>query len=310
MKSFLLGDAIKFGWSATINNFGLILMVLVVMFGVQIAQSVVQGRTTLRRVSPEDFSGVTVKTDALFDSLMENGYINRDGIIQKKFYNLKSPDDLFVEYDFVDMKPGIAGVFYRSIETFPPAYIPLYIVYLVLWLVVSPIIQLGATKIYLSLVDDKKPEFIDLFSCPYLWFKFVVASMLNLLIIGGAPALLCLSGVFFSLPILIVIGIILLIFPGIMFSIKFGFFSFVLVDKNMGIIESLKKSSQITQGVKWQLLGLYTVSFFIVIAGVLCLIVGLLIAIPLTMIAYVWVYRQLFNQTGVENVEVVPQPIQ
>ena len=312
MKSFSIGDAVKFGWSSTINNFGLILLVLVVTVGLQLVQSFVQGKTAIRRVTPEDFVSVTTKTDTLFDDLIENGYINRDGVIQKKFYDLKSPDDLFVDYDFVEVKPGIIAVFTQAIDRFPPEYIPLYAVYLVLWLIVSPILQLGAIKIYLMLADSKNPVFMDLFSCAHIWLKFMVASILNLCIIGGAPALFILAGVVVKLPVLILIGILLIIFPGIMFSIKFGFFSYVLVDKNAGIIESLKTSSLITQGVKWQLLGLYTVSFFIVIAGVLCLLVGLLVAMPLTMIAYAWVFRQLSNQSGFEHrdVEAAPQPIQ
>jgi hypothetical protein len=316
MKSFSLGDAIKWGWDATIKHFGLILMVLVVTFGVQILQSFVQGRTSIRRVTPEDFVNVTTKTDALYEDLIENGYINRAGIIQKKFYELESPDELFVDYDFVDVKPGISMVFYNKIQSFPPEYIPLLVFYLLLWLLISPILQLGATKIYLALADGKNPSFMELFSCAHLWFKFMNASVLNLLIIGAAPAIFFIAGAALSLPALFVVGIILIIFPGIMFSIKFSFFSYVLVDKNAGIIECLKRSSQVTQGVKWRLLGLYTVSFFIIIAGLLCLVVGLLVAMPLTMIAYMWAYRQLDNQTEtgselpLDNPALAPEPIQ
>jgi uncharacterized membrane protein len=43
-------------------------------------------------------------------------------------------------------------------------------------------------------------------------------------------------------------GFILLIIPGIILSIRLGFFDYLIVDKNSRIVESLKKSWEITKG--------------------------------------------------------------
>jgi len=47
---------------------------------------------------------------------------------------------------------------------------------------------------------------------------------------------------------IVFIGTFLLIIPGIIWSIQFGYYSYLIVDKNMRPIEALETSSNITQG--------------------------------------------------------------
>jgi uncharacterized membrane protein len=76
------------------------------------------------------------------------------------------------------------------------------------------------------------------------------------------------------------------------------FFQYFIVDKDAGIIESLKLSSAATEGVKWQLILMQLVIIAIAIAGFIVLIVGLLVAIPIGMITTAAVYRQLSSQSA------------
>ena len=92
---------------------------------------------------------------------------------------------------------------------------------------------------------------------------------------------------------MVAVGLILLIIPGIYLAIKYQFFSFLIVDKNMGIMESFKKSEEMTQGVKMNLLLFSLALAGINILGALVFLVGLIVTIPTTVMATVYVYRKL-----------------
>jgi len=149
----------------------------------------------------------------------------------------------------------------------------LYIVYIVL----NCVVTMGLIKISLKFCDNEKGTIGDLFSCFPLFSKYLYSSILFILIIIG--------------------GIILLIFPAIIWGIKFGLYPYFIVEKGMGPVEALKASSRATMGAKWDLLGFGFVVGVINTIGVLCLLIGLFATVPLTMVAVALVYRKLLSQT-------------
>ncbi|HEY4522336.1 MAG TPA: DUF975 family protein [Candidatus Paceibacterota bacterium] len=100
--------------------------------------------------------------------------------------------------------------------------------------------------------------------------------------------------------IVVVIGIILLIIPGIILALMLMFTTYVIIDRKRGPIEAMKESRRITHGKKWVLLGLVLAAAGINIIGALLLLIGLLVTIPVTMLAMVHAYRQL--EHGVSEV--------
>ena len=146
--------------------------------------------------------------------------------------------------------------------------------------VLSMIIVMGLIKICLRFCDGEKGEFSDLFSCYPLFFKYLIGSILYGLIV--------------------VVGLILLIIPGIIWAIKFQFFDYLIVDKGLGPIDALEKSSEITRGVKWDLFLFAILLGIINLMGLLCLLVGLFVTIPITMVAMAFVYRELLPETSQE----------
>ncbi|MDR3570940.1 MAG: DUF975 family protein [Candidatus Pacebacteria bacterium] len=92
---------------------------------------------------------------------------------------------------------------------------------------------------------------------------------------------------------IVVCGLVLVIVPGVIWAIMFGFGLLLVVDKGMGPIEALKESKRITYGYKWQLFLLGILSILVVILGFICLIVGVLVAYPVVTIAMVHAYRTL-----------------
>ena len=146
--------------------------------------------------------------------------------------------------------------------------------------VLSAIIGMGLIKICLRFCDGEKGEFSDLFSCYPLFFKYLIGSILYGLIV--------------------VVGLILLIIPGIIWAIKFQFFDYLIVDKGLGPVDALEKSSEITRGVKWDLFAFGILLVIINILGFLCLVVGLFVTIPVTLVAMAFVYRELLPETSQE----------
>lgn len=95
-----------------------------------------------------------------------------------------------------------------------------------------------------------------------------------------------------------IVGSILLIVPGIIFAIMFGFAIYLVVDTNMGPMEAMKESKRITHGHKWELFLLGILSALVVLLGLICLIVGVLAAMPVVSLALVHAYRVLQKQAG------------
>lgn len=150
-----------------------------------------------------------------------------------------------------------------------------FLILLANW-VLSIIFKLGLIHISLLFTDQVKPKYSDLFVPIKQFFPFVFASILYALIIIG--------------------GFILLIVPGIIWSIKYGLYRYLIVDKKMGPIEALKKSGEITKGHKMNLFLFGLLLALLNILGVLALGVGLLVTIPISIVASAYVYRKILGE--------------
>jgi uncharacterized membrane protein len=182
-----------------------------------------------------------------------------------------------------------------------------YVVIFIAFYFFNLLIGLGFVKISLDFARNKKPKFSDLFSNLNLIGKyFVIALLVGIITI--APIIIpgIALGITFIFPASTTLNIVRVIIGAIgvagviatiYLALRFMFVSYILVDKNCGIVESLKLSGQITKGVKWQLILMGLALLGISLLGVLALVVGLFVAIPITMIATAAVYLQLAGQT-------------
>jgi uncharacterized membrane protein YhdT len=78
--------------------------------------------------------------------------------------------------------------------------------------------------------------------------------------------------------LILILGLIALIIPGIFFSVKFVFVIYLILLNNEKIIDSFKKSWQITKGHWWGIFGLFAI--FMIPISILS-IVARIIAIPM-----------------------------
>jgi uncharacterized membrane protein len=152
------------------------------------------------------------------------------------------------------------------------------------WILVI-LIQMGFIRVVLKVLDGGKPAFQDFSSSFTQFLKFLAASIL--------------AG------IAIAIGFILLVIPGIFLAIRLQFYSYLVIDKNMGPVESIRRSWAITRGQTWNLFILWLVLLGIILAGVLLLGVGLILAVPVTMVAAAFVYRKLSDRVAPESEPVL-----
>jgi len=151
------------------------------------------------------------------------------------------------------------------------------VIFYLLFLVLCIVVSMGLIKIALSFCDNEKGRFGDLFSCFPLFFKYLIATILYVLMVYA--------------------GMILLFFPAVIWGVKFSLYPYFIVEKGLGPIEALKASSRTTMGAKWDVLGFSCVACIINMAGLFCLIIGIFATAPTVMVATALVYRKLLAQT-------------
>jgi hypothetical protein len=130
----------------------------------------------------------------------------------------------------------------------------------------------GLTLIALRIAQGKHVEFKNIIPLPELLWRYLLAGVLVGLVVMG--------------------GIILFIIPGIYFALKFSMVRFAVLD-GLEVMESLDKSTKLTEGVKWRLMSFYLALLVINVLGAMAFFVGLLVTIPVTLIAYAHVYQKL-----------------
>jgi uncharacterized membrane protein len=145
-------------------------------------------------------------------------------------------------------------------------------------------LQIGYYKILLKL-EDRTPVVIkEIIQHSSLIWDYFVAFVLY--------GLVCVA------------GLILVILPGLYFAVKYQFVPILVIDKKLSVKEAFKESARITEGIKWHLVGFGLVSILVTILGVCVLIVGLLVAIPVTLLAYVHIYRTLSKKAALPSPEL------
>ncbi len=125
-------------------------------------------------------------------------------------------------------------------------------------LIVNPI-EYGISFAYLKAARNDKPEIRDMFEAFHNYWNAVLANLL----VGA----------------IVVVGFFLLIIPGIIFACKLAFTPYLVVDQRMGVIEAVKESWRMTNGHAWTVFLIGLLAIPISIAGLLCLVVGIIPAI-------------------------------
>jgi uncharacterized membrane protein len=140
-------------------------------------------------------------------------------------------------------------------------------------LAVDFLLAIGVIVIVLKLVDGKRPEFADVFNRIHLILNY------------GAAAILY--------GLMIVVGLVFFIVPGVYLAVRFHFFGYFVVDREAGPIEALKMSSDLTEGVRMELFAFGLLLLMLLFAGLCFFLVGVFVALPVASLAMGYVFRYL-----------------
>ncbi len=86
--------------------------------------------------------------------------------------------------------------------------------------------------------------------------------------------------------------------------LRYHLFTYIIAEKGSGPMEALHQSAVLTRNVKLKLLGVYSVMVALNIVGAMVFLVGLLVTVPLTSIASVYIYRVLQKHSARNDEEV------
>lgn len=93
--------------------------------------------------------------------------------------------------------------------------------------------------------------------------------------------------------IIVIIGLVLLIVPGVIAALSLVFATYLIIDRNMKPIDAMKESVRMTKGHRWELFVLALALLGLNILGALAVMVGLLVSVPVSLFTLAHVYRTL-----------------
>lgn len=144
------------------------------------------------------------------------------------------------------------------------------------YLVVQTVLSMGLIKGYLNLVRGEAITVQTFKDMLPLVVNYILGTLLMALIV--------------------VVGFVLLIIPGMYFSLKYYFVPFLLIDKKMSPMEALKASEKMTDGIKWEMLGLFATTVLLAYLGIFALIVGVFVTAPVAGMSYVYFYEKALKR--------------
>jgi|SRR3989344_1935668 len=163
--------------------------------------------------------------------------------------------------------------------------------------------SIGLLKINVKAVNDEPLVLMDLYSHYQLFLKFLLAQFVaNLasivpvivLAVGvmvfstaNGNVVLTVLGAFLTL---VGLGLLIIVTTRLMFA------QYFVVDREMGPADAVRASWNATRGEVVNLILFGVLLFLVVILGLLALVVGLVVAIPVTTLATAYVYKKLSSE--------------
>lgn len=155
--------------------------------------------------------------------------------------------------------------------------------------VISILVSIGSIAISLKVYDGQPVTYAGLFSRRHLFWRYLGATIVY--------------------TILIMVGFVLLIVPGVIFLVKYQFALYAIVDRGVGITDAFNTSARLTNGVKGKLFVFDLALFAVLLLGVVALGIGLLVAWPVVLMATAYMYRHRDAATGGTPAQVQPEPV-
>lgn len=168
-------------------------------------------------------------------------------------------------------------------DTFHWFILPLALFGLTYGVFVAGPIQYGANWVFLKAVRGERIEVRDIFVVfQRNYWNVVIANIVVGIIVG--------------------LGIIMLIVPGIIFACRLAFVPYLVVDREMDVMDALRVSWDMTRGYGWQIFLMGLLAIPIVLLGILCIFVGVFVSIMWISTAFAVMYHAVENRDGVPEI--------
>src|SRR3989344_1343880 len=161
-------------------------------------------------------------------------------------------------------------------------------------IVFSIIIKIGYNKIFLKIYDGEKPKFVEIFKEYRIFWRYVGVSILRFLPLAIFTVIIFLIFSYAVLPPLAILcTITLLTIFSIIWTVRFSFSLIIIIDTKTSPIAAMRESYAITKDSFWKILLFWIVTALFNLLGLLLFWVGLLVTVPITTFASIYIYREL-----------------
>lgn len=191
--------------------------------------------------------------------------------------------ELLVVGIVVAVLTGPAGMAKWDVQEFEWFFVPLALFGMAYGIFVAGPIKYGANWVFLKAVRGERVEIRDVFSVfQKNYWNAVIANLVVGVIIG--------------------LGIIMLIVPGIIFACRLAFVPYLVVDREMDVMDALRVSWDMTRGYGWQIFFMGFLAFWIAIGGLILFFVGIFISIMWISSAFATMYHSVEQKDGVAEI--------
>ncbi|MEN9561657.1 MAG: hypothetical protein RIQ56_930 [Candidatus Parcubacteria bacterium] len=148
----------------------------------------------------------------------------------------------------------------------------------VLNLVLSSLLNMGIISYALKAHDAPDTVSFEALWNPQQFLNYLIMTLLVFVCVG--------------------IGFILLIVPGVIIALMLMFAPYLVIDRGLAPLDAMKESKRITDGHKMTLALFALALFGLNLLGALAVLLGLLVTIPVTMLAIAHAYRHFEHKAG------------
>ena len=158
-------------------------------------------------------------------------------------------------------------------------------------------INLGFIQICLNIFKGESANTRQVFSSFHLLVPYIAATfyytVVHILIATPGIIILFITIKANLNEVFYYIGILSIIIPTLYLSLRLQFYIYFLIDKDCGLLDSIRKSAHISKGHVYQLLVLGIILSLIIQISLIPYFIGLIISIPYSKMATTYLYIQL-----------------
>jgi len=175
---------------------------------------------------------------------------------------------------------GPISVIQWKIDSWEWFLVPLALFGITYGVFVAGPIEYGAKWVFLKAVRGERIEVRDIFVVfQKNYWNVVIANIVVSIIVG--------------------LGIVMLIVPGIIFACRLAFVPYLVVDREMDVMDALRVSWDMTRGYGWQIFLMGLLAIPIVILGLLCFFVGVFVSVMWISTAFAVMYHAVAKRDGI-----------